>query len=181
MIQAYTFAYHSARLCNLIRKALHGSSDLVLATSLSILQQMDEIESLWGFSYDSVQPSLSSIGVHAYQGNFQMHLSANVLKLLHRACQASCSLQLHEHFSAVEERCITTFRTTATRILNMQGMSEGIPQLSVNNFNIGWADAVMVYGPLRTIAMSPISLRWQADAANKARAVIKERLGFQFI
>ena len=63
----------------------------------------------------------------------------------------------------------------------MQGISQDIDQLPGSNFNLGWADAVMVYGSLRTIAMSPLSLRWQAEAANKLRAVIKERLGFQFL
>ena len=178
--RAYAFAYHSTRLCSQIQKLIAGNSDLTSATFSSILQQMDKTEKTWGFSDDSMQPSVSSIGVHAYQGNFQMHLSVSVLTFLLHASQEGCSHQQHIHSRAIEYRCITTFRTTATRILHMQGISQDIDQLPVNNFNLGWADAVMVYGSLRTIAMSPISLRWQVEAANKVRAVIKERLGFQF-
>ena len=181
MIQACTFAYHCTRLCSRIRRVLTGSSALVLAASSSILQQMNEIERMWSSSYDSAQPSISSIGVHAYQGNFQMHLSASVLKFLLRACQAGCSHQQHIHFTTMQEHCISTFRATATRILRVQCMSSEIGHLPRNNLNLGWPDAVMVYGSLRTIASSSISLDWQKNAANRVLAVIKERLGFQIL
>jgi hypothetical protein len=178
MIQTCTFAYHCTRLCSRIRNVLTGSSNLVLASYLSILQQMDETEKIWSFSYGSAQPSISSIGVHAYQGNFQMHLSTSVLTFLLCACQAGCSHQQHLHSTAMQEHCISAFHATATRILHMQDVSQGIGHLPSNNFNLGWADAVMVYGSLRTIAMSPISLGWQRNAANRVLAMIKERLGF---
>lgn len=171
MIQACTFAYQCTRLSSQIRKALSGNSDSVLATYSSILQQMDEMGNIWGSSYDSVQPSISSIGVHAYQGNFQMRLSTSLLTFLRRASQAGCSHQQHVHSTAMQERCIAAFRATATRILHAQGVS----------LNFGWADAVMIYGSLRTIAMSPISLGWQRNAANRVCAILKERLGFPLL
>ena len=156
-----------------------GNSDLALETYSSILQQMDEVEKVWKSSDNSAQPSISSIGVHAYQGNFQMHLSAKVLAFLLRASQTGCSHEQHIRSSAMQERCIATFRATATNILHALGMSQRIDQLPSNNLNLGWADAVMVYGSLRTMATSPISLRWQRNAANRVRTRIKERLGFQ--
>lgn len=175
MIQACVFANYCTRLCSRIQKVLSGDSDLVLATYSSILRQMDDTEKFWSSSYNPAQHSISSIGVHAYQGNFQMHLSASVLTFLLRVCQEDCSRQQHIHSTAMQEHCIAAFRTTATTLLHAQDM----PQDIGNNFNLGWADAVMVYGSLRTIATSPISLGWQGNAANKARAAIQERLGFQ--
>jgi hypothetical protein len=145
------------------------------------MQQMDEIEKIWCSSYDSAQPSIWSIGVHAYQGNFQMHLSASVLTLLTRACQSGCSQQQHTQITTMQERCSATFRATATKILQMQGMSQSNSHLPSDGFSLGWADAVMVYGSLRTITISPISLGWQRNAANRMCAIIKERLGFQFL
>jgi hypothetical protein len=138
---------------------------------------MDETEKIWSSSYDSAQHSTSAIGVHAYQGNFQMHLSASVLTFLLRVRHEGCLPQQHIHSTAMQEHCIAAFRATATRILHAQDMPQGIG----NNFNLGWADAVMIYGSLRTIATSPISLDWHRNAANKARAIIKERLGFQLL
>lgn len=181
MIQACTFAYQCTRLSSQIRKALSGNSDSVLATYSSILQQMDEMGNIWGSSYDSVQPSISSIGVHAYQGNFQMHLSTSLLTFLRRASQADCSQQQHIDSTAMQERCIAAFRATATRILHAQGMSQGIGHIPSDSRNVGWADAVMIYGSLRTIAMSPISLGWQRNAAKRVCAILKERLGFQLL
>jgi hypothetical protein len=181
LVQACTFAYHCTHLLGQIRKILTDNSYLVLATYLHTFQQMDDIEKIWCSSYDLVQPSIWSIGVHAYQGNFQMHLSATVLNLLTRACESGCSQQQHTQFTAMQERCITTFRATATKILRMQGMSQSISHLPSDKFSLGWADAVMVYGSLRTITISPISLGWQRNAANRICAIIKERLGFQFL
>ncbi len=180
LAQACTFAYHCTHLLGQIRKMLAGNSYPVLGTYLSTFQQMDDIEKIWCSSYDSAQPSTWSIGVHAYQGNFQMHLSASILTLLTRACQSGCSQQ-DTQFTAMQERCIATFRDTATKILRMQGMSQSISHLSSDGFSLGWADAVMVYGSLRTITISPISLAWQKNAANRICAIIKERLGFQFL
>jgi hypothetical protein len=139
---------------------------------------MDEMEKLWDFPYDSTQPSMSSIGVHAYQGNFQMRLSASVANFLYRFCLAGCSGQEYTDAMAGYARCVATFLSTATRILCMLGMSPG-SQLPSEGLDFGWADAVMVYGPLRTITMSPISLHWQVDAAKRACGIINERLGFQ--
>lgn len=110
-----------------------------------------------------------------------MHLSASVLNFLLRVCEADCSHQQHIHSTAMQERCIAAFRATATRILHSQGMSQGIAHLPSHNFNLGWADAVMVYGSLKTIGISPISLGWQRNAANGVCAIIKDRLGFQFL
>lgn len=177
MIQACVFAYYCTRLCSQIRKVLSGDSDLILATYSSILQQIDETENIWSSSYDSTPHSMSSIGVRAYQGNFQMHLSASVLTFLRRVCEEGCSHQQHIQTITRQEHCIAVFRATATRILHAQDM----PQDIGSDLNFGWADAVMIYGSLRTIATSPISLDWQRNAANEARAVIKERLGFQFL
>lgn len=182
LVQACTFAYHCTHLLRQIRNILTGNSYLVLATYLSIFQQMVDIERIWCSSYDSTQPSIWSIGVHAYQGNFQMHLSAGVLTLLTRACQSDFSQQQRTQFTAMQEFCIATFRTTATKILRMQGVSQSISHhLPSDGFSLGWADAVMVYGSLRTITISPISLGWQRNAANRICAIIKERLGFQFL
>lgn len=178
MVQACTFAYQCTRLSSQIRKALGGNSDSVLATYSSILQQMDEMGNIWSSSCDSIQPSISSIGVHAYQGNFQMHLSTSLVTFLRRASQVGCSHQQHIHSTAMQERCIATFRATATRILHAQGMSQGIGH---DSLNFGWADAVMIYGSLGTIAMSPISLVWQRNAANTVCAILRERLGFQLL
>jgi hypothetical protein len=147
----------------------------------SILQQLDETENIWTSSYDSSQTSISSFGVHAYQENFQMHLSASILTFLLRASQAGSSLQQHTHFTATQERCIADFRATATRILNAQGTSHSTGYSPDDRFSFGWGDAVMIYGSLRTIALSPISLDWQRDAANRVGATIKERLGFQLL
>lgn len=181
LIQACTFAYHCTHLLSQIRKMLAANSYLpVLATYLSTFQQMDDIEKIWCSSFGSAQPSIGSIGVHAYQGNFQMHLSASVLALLTRGCQTGCSQRQHTQFTAMQERCITTFRDTATKILRMQGMSQSISHSYRDGFSLGWADAVMVYGSLRTITISPISLDWQKNAANRICTIIKERLGFQF-
>lgn len=181
LIQACVFAYHCTHLLSKIQKVLNGDSDLALANYASTLQQMDEIEKIWNSSYDSKQRPTSSIGVHAYQGNFQMRLSASVLTFLLRAYEAGCSQQQHIHSTAMQERCIATFRATATKILHMQGVSQDIGHFPSDRFILGWADAVMVYGSLRTIAISPISLDWQRDAANLICAVIKDRLGFQFL
>lgn len=145
------------------------------------MQQMDEAEKIWNSSYDSVPPSLSSIGVHAYQGNFRMHLSAGVLAFLGRASSSGLFNQEHVNFIKVQERCTVAFRATAAAILSVQGVSHGINQLPSNRFDIGWGDAVMIHGSLRTIAVSPISLDWQRIAANRACAIIKERLGFQLL
>lgn len=179
LLKACTFAYHCTRLSSQIRKVLTSNSDLVLATYSSVLQQMDEAEKIWSSSYDPAQPAASSIAVHAYQANFQLHLSASVLAFLLRTGQAGCSYQQHVHSTAMQERCIAAFRDTATRILHVQGMTQGIDDLPSSRFNIGWADAVMVYGSLRTIATSSISLSWQRNTANRFNAMIKERLGFQ--
>ena len=181
MVQACTFAYHSTRLSSQIQKVLAGDSDLLSATYSSILHLMDESEKIWDSSYDSVQPSTSSLGVHAYQANFQMHLSASILTFLLHACQGYCSHEQHTNLTAMQECCIAAFRATATRTLHMQGMSQGTVHLASNNINFGWADAVMVYGSLRTIAISPISLGWQRNAANRVCRIIKERLGFQLL
>lgn len=185
MVQACTFAYQCTRLSSQIRKALTGNSDLVLATYSSILQQMDEMGNSWGSSFDSVQPSIPSIGVHAYQGNFQMHLSTSILTFLRRASQAGFSHQQHINSTAMQERCIAAFRATATRILHAQGMSQDMGHLEIPNrsdsLNFGWADAVMIYGSLRTIAMSPNSLGWHRNAANGVCVILKERLGFQLL
>lgn len=81
----------------------------------------------------------------------------------------------------MQERCISTFRATVTRILRVQCMSPEIGRMPHKNFNLGWPDAVMVYGSLRTIASSPISLDWQRNAANSVLVMIKERLGFQIV
>jgi hypothetical protein len=181
LVQACTFAYHCTHLLNQIREMFTDNSYLALATYLFIFQQVDDLEKIWSPSYDSAQPSIWSIGVHAYQGNFQMHLSASVLTLLTLACQSGCSQQQHTQLTAMQERCITTFRATATKILRMQGMSQSINHLPSDTFSLGWADAVMVYGSLRTITISPISLGWQRNAANHICTIIKERLGFQFL
>ena len=181
LVQACTFAYHCTHLLRRVRKIITGNSYLMMATYLSIFQQMVDIEKIWCSSYDSAQPSIWSIGVHAYQGNFQMHLSASVLTLLTRAYQSGCSQQQHTQFTAMQECCIATFRVTATKILRMQGMSQSTSHLPSDKFSLGWADAVMVYGSLRTITISPISLDWQRNAANRICAIIKERLGFQFL
>lgn len=181
LVQACTFAYHCTHFLNQILKVLTGNSDPALATYLSTLQHMDEIENIWRSSYDSAQHSIHSIGMHAYQGNFQMHLSARVLTFLLRSCHAGCSQQQQIQSTLMQERCIAKFRATATNILRMHGVSQDIGCLPSDKFSLGWADAVMVYGSLRTIAISPISLGWQRNAANRICAIIKERLGFQFL
>ncbi|OQD80507.1 hypothetical protein PENANT_c035G07808 [Penicillium antarcticum] len=108
-----------------------------------------------------------------------MHLSANVSVFLLCASQAGCSQQQHMYSTAKQGRCAAAFRATATRIFHAQGILPGIDNLPREKFNLGWADAVMVYGSLRTIATSPMSLGWQKDAANRVSVMIKERLGFQ--
>lgn len=180
MIQACTFAYHCARFCSQIKNVPTDNLDLVLATYSSISQQLDEMEKIWSSTWDFAQPSASSIGVHAYQGNFQMHLSSNFLSFLLRVFPVGCSQQ-HINSTAMQERCITIFRATATKVLHVQGITQGIDRLHGKDFNLGWADAVMIYGPLRTISVSPISLDWQRMAATKALAMIKKRLGFRIL
>jgi hypothetical protein len=140
---------------------------------------MDETENSWRSSFDPAQPATSSIGVYAYQANFQLHLSATVLASLHGTYQGGCSNQQHDHSIVMQERCIAAFRDTATRILHLQELTQGIEQLPRGRLNIGWADAVMIYGFLRTVATSSISLSWQRNTANQLNAMINERLGFQ--
>jgi hypothetical protein len=181
MVQACTFAYHCTQLSSQIQRLLSGDTDLVLDTYSSIFQLLDEAEKIWTSSYNAVESSTSSLGVHAYQGNFQMNLSARILTFLLRAREVDCSHQEQIDFTTIQERCIAAFRATATRILHMQGMPEDTCHLPNSNINFGWADAVMVYGSLRTIEASPISLGWQKNAANRIRVIMKERLGFQLL
>lgn len=110
-----------------------------------------------------------------------MHLLASILAFLRRAYQEDCSHHQQIHSAAIQERCIENFRTTATNILCTQGMSQDVDHISSDKFNLGWADAIMVYGSLRTILISPVSLMWQRNAASSICATIKERLGFQFL
>lgn len=56
----------------------------------------------------------------------------------------------------------------------VQGMSRGTGYLPTNIFNLGWADAVMVYGSLRAIAISPYFI-------GLAEQRVKERLGFRLL
>lgn len=179
LIEASTFAYHCTRLLNQIQKALIGNSELMPVTYLYILDQLDQLEKDCSFS--CAEPSILSIGVHAYQGNFRMHLLASILAFLRRAYKEECSHQQQIHSAAIQERCIENFRTTATNILRTQGMSQYVDHISSDKFHLGWADAIMVYGSLRTIFISPVSLIWQRNAASSICATIKERLGFQFL
>lgn len=179
LVQACTFAYHCTRLLFQIRNALTGNLDLALATYSSIMQQMDETERLWSYSYDSASLSMSSIGVHAYQGNFRMCVAAGLLAFLDRVSDSNLFDQPHSDFHTVQKRCIAIFRATATSILSVQGISHGHTHLPSDRFILGWGDAVMIYGSLGTIAVSPISLDWQKNAAVGFCAIIKERLGFQ--
>ena len=150
----------------------------MLATDSSTLEQLDDMERNCSSSY--AQSSILSIGVHAYQGNFQMHISASILAFLLGAYQLDFSHQQHIHFTAIRERYIGNFRTTAKSILSSLGISEDMSHLPSEKFKLGWADAIMVYGSLRTIAISPVSLNWQRNAASSICGTIKERLGFQF-
>jgi hypothetical protein len=161
MVQACTFAYRCARLCSRIKA---GTLDVEYS---SILQSLDETEKSWSSSCDD--SSIVSVGVHAYQGNFQMRLSASVLASLRAGHEQ------HVHSATMQERCIETFRATATRVMH------AMPQGTDHKFNLGWADAVMVYGALRTIAISPMSLGWQRNAAKRVLAMIQERLGFRIL
>ncbi|KAJ5548434.1 hypothetical protein N7513_005668 [Penicillium frequentans] len=181
LVQACTFAYHCTRLLCQIRNVLTGNLDLALTTYSSIMQQMNETERLWSSSYDSAPPSISSIGVHAYQGNFRMRVSAGLLAFLDRASDSNLFDQPHMDFKAIQERCTAAFRATATSILSLQGIFHGRTHPPSDRLNLGWGDAVMIYGSLRTIAVSPISLDWQRNAAIGVCAIIKERLGFQLL
>ncbi|KAJ5266589.1 hypothetical protein N7478_009397 [Penicillium angulare] len=171
-IQACQFAYHTTRICSEIRK-VKDNPKITFTFHKSILSQMLAIQKTWDFSCDLIQPSESFIGVHSYQGNFQMHLSASVLNLHDTTYQEDYSHQHYTHFAPMKEHCIATFRNAATRILHMQGTFR-----NMNHLELGWGDAVMINGSLRTIATSRLSLPWQVYAASKARAAIKQRLGF---
>lgn len=136
LAQACTFAYHCTRLLCQIRNVLSGSSNLVSATYASIMQQINEMEKIWNSSYDPAPPSISSVGVHAYQGNFRMHLSAGVLAFLDHLSKSNMLNEQHCDLNAIQERCIAAFRATATAILKVQDMSHEIHHSPTYGFNL---------------------------------------------
>lgn len=209
LIRASIFAYYCTRLCSRIQELVNaGDLNQLLSSSPSILRDMDDVDQIMPpFSEDKstadhvIQPSLApyttlermglhSVGVKAYQGNFRMHLSSNVLNfLLHASRAPGCTPQQKTLFARIQDRCIQEFRAVAKSVLFMLGMTEsiGFPArlgqqkgLTANGSlyrGLGWGDAIMVYGSLRRIAMCHISLDWQRDAANTLLGLMKEQLG----
>jgi hypothetical protein len=185
-----------------------GDLNQLLSSSPSILRDMDDVEQIMHpFSDDKsiadpvIQPSLAPytaleqidlhyVGVNAYQCNFRMHVSSNVLTfLLHASRAPGCTPQQKILFARIQHRCIQEFRAGANKVLAMLGMtcSMGFPArpeqqtgltADGNSYRgLGWADAIMVYGSLRRIAVCHISLDWQRDAANHTLGLMKGQLG----
>jgi hypothetical protein len=46
--------------------------------------------------------------------------------------------------------------------------------------NLGWIDAIMMYGALKTIANSQLSLSWQQEMAQNSLILFQEHLGMPF-
>lgn len=47
--------------------------------------------------------------------------------------------------------------------------------------NLGWIDAIMMYGALKTIANSQLSLSWQRKLAQNTLILFREHLGMTFL
>lgn len=46
--------------------------------------------------------------------------------------------------------------------------------------NLGWVEAIMMYGALKTIANSQLSLSWQREMAQNSLILFHEHLGMMF-
>ena len=57
------------------------------------------------------------------------------------------------------------------------------PKIMIDNAftpNLGWIEAIMMYGALKTIATSQLSLSWQREMAQKSLVSLGEDLGMVF-
>lgn len=152
----------------------------MLSTSASVLHEMDCLEEHVEpstnavdhiiprplASHPSLNPnnmSLRSIINCIYLSNFRLHISSAVLVFLQAASRSSvCTPQQRKLFLRRQDQCMWEFWSISERVLELFRHLEFRGEedcLSVSR--LGWVDAMMVAGALKTIAESQLSLSWQ--------------------
>ena len=114
-------------------------------------------------SHPSLNPnnmSLRSIINCIYLSNFRLHISSAVLVFLQAASRSSvCTPQQRKLFLRRQDQCMWEFWSISERVLELFRHLEFRGEedcLSVSR--LGWVDAMMVAGALKTIAESQLSL-----------------------
>jgi hypothetical protein len=194
MTRASLFVYHCTHLSSRIQALLEtNEAALLLAKSSSILHTVDSLETTTDPLDDpsitdlqipsplasplALNPDKMSVHYMAlvcYTSNFRMWIALSVLHFVTQAsCCLACTAEQQALFMDVQERCAWEFQSLAHRVLSYTER-----QLVDNQgFALGWLEATMMYGSLRTIAGCQLSSSALKEGARKTLVLFKEHLG----
>lgn len=78
-----------------------------------------------------------------------------------------------------QDRCMWEFWSLSDRVLGLMSHCKIIGEDACPS-DLGWIDAIMMYGALKTIADSHLSLSWQREMAQSSLMLFREHLGMTF-
>lgn len=109
-----------------------------------------------------------------------MHISSAALTLVQEASRApTCTPQQRNLFMERQDRCMWEFWSLSDRVLGLLSHRKIIGEDACIP-NLGWIDAIMMYGALKTIANSQLSLSWQREMARNSLILFRDHLGMTF-
>lgn len=124
--------------------------------------------------------SQQSMAVCSYLSNFRMHISSAALTFLQEAsCALTCTPQQRNLFMERQDRCMWEFWSLSDRVLGLLSHCKIIGEDACIP-NLGWIDAIMMYGALKTIAKPQLPLSWQREMARNSLILFREHLGLTF-
>ncbi|OKL56063.1 hypothetical protein UA08_08622 [Talaromyces atroroseus] len=192
---AAVFCYICYRICSDIRRLIDlADSEILLSRSQSLLQQVDEIESITYRVIGHVQSSLGpyqiangNFGDRMVRSDFKLRLLSNALELLlHTSHMPGCTLQQRNEFSERQDHFTNEFQNFAEKVLlaiatvhNTQSLivSDDLKGDIGSDAVIRWSHVLRVTQPLRMIGQSPFSLVWQRRAANNILKFMYTQVG----
>lgn len=198
--RASIFVYHCTRLSSRIQALLQTNDpSLLLSSSSSILQVVDSLETITDPFHDDPsiadfqipsplaspptlnpkQMSLQTRALNIYMMNFRMCIALVMLPFLKQsACAPGCTPHQRALFMHLQGRCVWEFRSLAERVLGMLLLTHSeLMGGDDKTVALGWLEAVMMYGSLRTISASHVSSGPQKEGARKSLRMFKEHLG----
>lgn len=200
LIRVFTYVYHCTHLYSRFQTCLRTNDPThMLSTSPSVLQEMDCLEdnvepcaepSITGLtiphplaSYSCLKPdgmSLQSILMCIYLSTFRMHISSAALTFLQEASRSlEYTPQQRDLFFRRQDRCLWEFWSLSERV------SELIRQCTFTGGEtflscLDWVDTIKVFGALKLIAGSQLSLSWQRRMAENSLLLFQKYLGLTF-
>jgi hypothetical protein len=110
-----------------------------------------------------------------------MHISSATLIFLQEASRSlACTPQQRDLFLGWQDRCMWEFWSISERVLGLLRQYNSNGEETIRLSRLGWVDIIMVFGALKTIAESQLSLSWQRKMAQNSLILFQDYLGMTF-